>query len=177
MANFEKPYEGILPDQPEAAVSEELETPKPEKNTVEELLPDNDGYRRVEIGGQKYKIIARDETGEIIEMIPYSRDASGDIEYGTPVKSENLFAKVDPEVAKKYEKKLHDFTAENYELLDTDDRERLINNFFSGTDQEINYRIGQVYADGNKDSLFYAQIFSRVGYKKGEFQYGHGWNK
>jgi hypothetical protein len=177
MGNFEKPYESVPADQTDTTgASEELEISKSEGNTVEELLPDNDGYRRVEIDGQPYKIIARDETGEIIEMIPYSKDASGNIEYGTPVKSEHLFAKVDPEVAKKYEKKLHDFTAENYESLDTEDRDRLIANFFSGTDQEINDRIEREYTK-NRDSLFHARVFSKVGYKKGMFQVGHGWNE
>ncbi len=151
------------------------QSPDKSEGTVTELQPDpEDGQRRVMIGAQSYKLMSTD-SGKLVEMVPYSLDESGNIEYGEPVKDEALFAKVDPEIAERYERKLNTFTSDNYDSLDKEGREQLINNFFSGTEQEIQGRIMGLKSD-DSSSVFGRSVFAKVGYQKGQFQVGQGWN-
>jgi len=168
LATLEKQYSVVTP------VTEQ--GPDKSDGSVTELQPDpGDGQRRVMIDGQSYKLISTD-SGKLVEMVPYSLDDSGNTEYGEPVRSETLFAKVDPEIAKIYEAKLNNFTGENFNSLDRDGREQLINNFFSGTEKEIQDRILQLSSDDSY-SAFGRSVFAKVGYGENQFQIGYGWNK
>ena len=147
-----------------------------QEGLLTELEPDpGTGQRRVEIGGQKYIILAND-SGKIVEMLPFSLDAAGNTEYGDPVKSESLIAQVDPETAKEYEEKMSTYTAENYQTLDKDGRDQLMNNFYSGSESEIGDRIMKLYESGTSDSDFGRRVYAKVGYNKGQFQIGFGFN-
>jgi hypothetical protein len=159
----------------DGGTTEETEASQSE-NGVTELNPNpGNGERRVMIDGVSYEVATNADDGKIVELLPYSLDESGNINYGEPVRNEKLFAKVDPEIAKNLAEKMNIFTAENYNSLDAESKEELLTNFFSGSESEIQDRILKAYNDDTSSS-FSKKIFTKVGYGKGQFQVGQGWN-
>lgn len=160
-----------------------VETPKRADHinggVVELNLESGTGNRRVEIDGESFVVLTNEENGKIVELLPYSVNESGETVYGKATRSETLLAKIDPARAEELQRKLSVFTEENYNSLDKEGQDALIDNFFKGTDTEIQSRINDV--SGNYDVHgtfgFYGKIYSKIGYNKGQFQSGVGWNK